>query len=300
MRTLPVVPLLAVLCALSPAGAPRAAEWDRPGWLLTFHDEFDGSSLDESRWVKRYKWGEAQVNGELQAYVDDAFQVQDGILAIVGRKESGSYAGETFQYTSGVLSSALEQRYGYFEARLRVPAGQGLWPAFWLLHDTESSGVDEIDIHEILGDAPDVAYMTNHWGTSYAAGEHFSDESSYTGPDFSAGFHVFGLEWTPDAIVWTIDGVERKRHTGAGVPQVPMYLILNLAIGGTWPGAPDGSTTFPARYEIDYVRAYTSFATPPPASSGGRGCSTGTGDPSALAAAVGLVALLSRRRRRAR
>jgi MYXO-CTERM domain-containing protein len=98
--------------------------------------------------------------------------------------------------------------------------------------------------------------MTVHWGTDYGAG-HQSDGSSWVGSDFSADFHTFGLEWNPDSIVWTIDGVERKRHIGAGVPQVEMYLILNLAIGGTWPGAPDGTTPFPGLYQIDYVRAYT-------------------------------------------
>jgi MYXO-CTERM domain-containing protein len=124
------------------------------------------------------------------------------------------------------------------------------------LGKTGASGVNEIDIHEILGQQPSTVYMTVHWGTDYSSG-HKSDGSSWVGPDFSADFHVFGLEWNPDSIVWTIDGVERKRHTGDGVPQVEMYIIINLAIGGSWPGAPDSTTTFPGLYQIDYVRAYT-------------------------------------------
>jgi hypothetical protein len=152
-----------------------------------------------------------------------------------------------------------EQRYGYFEARLKVPKGQGYWPAFWLLGANGTTGVNEIDIHEILGNDPSTAYMTVHWGQSYTTG-HQSDGSQFTGPDFSADFHTFGLEWDPDKIVWTIDGVERKTHTGDGVPQVDMYIILNLAIGGGWPGAPDGATSFPGNYEIDYVRAYQRVA----------------------------------------
>jgi len=248
--------LIAVSCLLLAPSSAIAAAWDKPGWQLTFQDEFDGVGVDAANWVKRYKWGEAPINSELQAYVDDAFQVQNGILSIVGDKRTATYAGQTFQYASGVLCSVLEQLYGYFEARLKVPAGQGMWPAFWLLGTNGSTGVNEIDIHEILGQQPNTVYMTVHWGTDYSAG-HQSDGSSWVGPDFSADFHTFGLEWNPDSIIWTIDGVERKRHTGAGVPQVEMYVILNLAIGGTWPGAPDGTTPFPGLYQIDYVRAYS-------------------------------------------
>jgi beta-glucanase (GH16 family) len=272
MRILIALLLLSASVALErPA---RAAASDKPGWQLTFQDEFDGADVDATKWVKRYKWGEAQINGELQAYVDDAFQLQDGVLTIVGDQRTASYAGQTFQYASGVLCSVHEQTYGYFEARLKVPAGQGLWPAFWLLGQVGAPGVNEIDIHEILGNQPSTVYMTVHWGTDYAAG-HQSDGSSWVGPDFSSDFHVFGLEWSPDAIVWTIDGVERKRHTGAGVPQVPMYVILNLAIGGGWPGAPDSTTLFPARYQIDYVRAYAPVADA--GSDGAAGTDGGTG-----------------------
>ena len=248
--------LVAVSCLLLAHSPAHAAPWDKPGWQLTFQDEFDGAQVDAAKWVKRYKWGEAPINGELQAYVDDAFQVQNGILTIVGDQRTATYAGQTFQYASGVLCSVAQQMYGYFEARLKVPAGQGMWPAFWLLGKNGSSGVNEIDIHEILGQQPSTVYMTVHWGTDYSAG-HQSDGSSWVGPDFSADFHTFGLQWNPDSIIWTIDGVERKRHTGAGVPQVEMYVILNLAIGGTWPGAPDATTPFPGLYQIDYVRAYT-------------------------------------------
>jgi hypothetical protein len=155
-----------------------------------------------------------------------------------------------------VICSVLEQKYGYFEARLKVLAGQGMWPAFWLLGKVSAPGVNEIDIHEILGQTPSTVYMTVHWGADYNSG-HKSDGSSWQGPDFSADYHVFGLEWNLDSIIWTIDGVERKRHTGDGVPQVEMYIILNLAIGGTWPGSPDSTTPFPGLYQIDYVRAYT-------------------------------------------
>jgi beta-glucanase (GH16 family) len=281
--------LIAVSCLLLAHSSAHAAAWDKPGWQLTFQDEFDGAQVDAAKWVKRYKWGEAQINGELQAYVDDAFQVQNGILAIVGDKRTASYAGQTFQYASGVLCSVLEQMYGYFEARLKVPAGQGMWPAFWLLGKNGATGVNEIDIHEILGHQPSTVYMTVHWGTDYSAG-HQSDGSSWVGPDFSAGFHTFGLEWSPDSIIWTIDGAERKRHTGAGVPQVAMYIILNLAIGGTWPGAPDGTTPFPGLYQIDYVRAYARLPDAGVASTGGVTATGGATTTGGVTASGGVAA----------
>jgi len=320
---------LTVSSALMAPRAAQAADADRPGWTLTFQDEFDGTGVDDQKWVKRLKWGQQVVNNELQAYVDDAFRLQNGFLDIVGEKRDASYGGQQLSYASGLLSSVFEQQYGYFEARLKVPAGKGLWPAFWLLGKNGSTGVNEIDIHEILGQVPNKVYMTVHWGSDYSAG-HKSDGTNWTGPDFSADFHVFGLEWRPDAIIWTIDGVERKRHTGAGIPQVPMYMIINLAIGGDWPGAPSASTVFPAVYEIDYVRAYKAAGddggTGSPGTDAGTGGSTATGGargsgasggappsgggcavsgnadeslaPVFLAAAVGLIVNGTRRRRR--
>jgi beta-glucanase (GH16 family) len=271
-----------LLCLWAVESSAAADPWDKPGWRLTLQDEFDGAVVDSNQWGKRYKWGEAQINGELQAYVDDAFDVQNGILTIVGDKRTASYAKQTFQYASGVLCSKLEQKYGYFEARLKVPAGQGMWPAFWLLGKVGTTGVNEIDIHEILGNQPNKVYMSLHWGTDYGAG-HRGDGGNWIGPDFSADFHVFGLEWNQDSIIWTIDGVEHMRHTGDGVPQVEMYIILNLAIGGSWPGPPDATTAFPGLYQIDYVRAYArlSYAAPTDGAATGAadqgGCDCGVG-----------------------
>lgn len=269
-------PALLVASYLLAPTIARAADSDRPGWRLTFQDEFEGSSLDSGKWGKRFKWGQSPINNELQAYVDDAFQLQGGMLTIVGDKRTATYGGQSFNYASGLIASVFKQKYGYFEAKLKVPAGQGLWPAFWLLGEDHNAGVNEIDIHEILGNDTTKVYMTVHWGTDYNAG-HKSDGTDWVGPDFSADFHVFGLEWSADAIVWTIDGTERKRHTGAGIPQTEMYVILNLAIGGTWPGAPNATTVFPAKYQVDYVRAYASTGATGGASGSTGGASGATG-----------------------
>lgn len=258
-----IVAASGLLAAAHPA---RAAEpWDRPGWNVTFHDEFDGSSVDSSTWVRRYKWGEKVVNGERQAYVDDAFRVKDGILTILGTNRPGEYGGEKLAYRSGLLCSVHEQLYGYFEARLKMPKGQGFWPAFWLLGKKGSEGVNEIDVQEFLGHDVHTIYETVHWGQGYGAGHH-SDSRKVAGPDYTADYHVFGLEWDAENVIWTIDGVEQLHHTGVGVPHVELYVILNLAVGGDWPKAPDKTTRFPGEYAIDYVRAYAK-AVPVPAAS---------------------------------
>jgi MYXO-CTERM domain-containing protein len=139
-----------------------------------------------------------------------------------------------------------------------------------------SGRVDEIDILELLGHEPDEAHMTLHWGDSYEPGHHESEGSMFVGPDFSAGFHTFGVEWTADRVRWLVDDVERFAYTGPGVPQGKLYLIANLAIGGTWPGPPDQTTVFPAHYEIDYIRAYTPADDAPDA--GAAGQAGGAGD----------------------
>lgn len=244
-------------CLVTPllVGTAARAQTALPGWELTFDDEFTGSTVDPTKWQKRYKWGEAQVNDELQAYVDDAFAFDGEVLDIVGQHSSGQYAGLTFDYRSGLIASLFHQQYGWFETRCKMPLGQGLWPAFWLLGETGSVGVNEIDILEYLGNDPYTVYMTVHWGTSYTVG-HQSDGQPFTGPDFSADYHTFAVDWDADRIIWYVDGVERFRHTGIDVPQVEMYVIANLAIGGTWPGPPDATTVFPANYAIDYIRVY--------------------------------------------
>lgn len=223
-------------------------------WVQTFGDEFDGTSLNRSIWQSDIPNG---GNGELQEYVNDDshnnYIVQNGALQIVARKEY--YQGRN--YTSGVIltQNAYRQKYGYFEMRARVPSGQGLWPAFWMLADP---WVPEIDITEILSGAPDTTYMTLH----YSGGQSMSH---YTGPDFSASWHVFGVDWEPNALVWYVDGVERKRITDTSIiPNVSMWILANLAVGGNWGGNPDSTTVFPATMYIDYIRAWQKTAAAAP------------------------------------
>jgi len=225
----------------------------RPGWKLAFQDEFDGKALDLSKWNPTDPWGRER-NHELQAYVTNAFQVKDGILTIRAEKGEAFYSGKQRTFTSGMMSTyrKFSQQYGRFEIRCRVPRGKGLWPAFWLL--PEPLGCPpEIDVLEILGHEPNKIYMTHHFQDEQR--RHKSDGGSWTGPDFSAGFHEFAVEWSPERIVWLVDGVERFRSEKS-IPQGKMYMLVNLAVGGDWPGAPDQKASFPAALEVDYVRVY--------------------------------------------
>jgi beta-glucanase (GH16 family) len=215
-------------------------------WQLTFEDEFEGDRLDTTIWDTGYKAGDK----EAQYYVEDAFELEDGILKI--RAEERQVNDR--KYASGIITTqgTFDQRYGRFVVRAKVPAGQGLWPAFWLMPSSRTHP-PEIDVFEILGHEPDTVYMTNHWRDE--SGRKAFETRGFKGSDFSQNFHVYRIDWMPDEIVWLVDGYERARET-RGIPDGPMFLLLNLAVGGEWPGYPDETTPFPSYLEVDYVRAY--------------------------------------------
>ena len=226
------------------------------GWELKFRDEFNGTALDERKWTTAFPWGRDRSSvGELQYYAPDAFSLGNGVLRILATPSPGG----THSYDSGLISShaSFAQQYGRYEIRSRLPRGTGLWPAFWLL-PPDTSWPPEIDVFEALGQEPDSVNMTVHWSK---AGEHRQNGARYTGPNFSRGFHTFAVEWGPDTLVWFVDGVERHRVRGHS-PQGPMYVLANLAVGGSWPGAPDASTSFPASFDIDYIRVYAAKTAP--------------------------------------
>jgi len=248
-RTIVLTLLLALV--IGPAGCASPAQ--RPGWKLTFDDEFDGGGLDLKKWNPNDPWGRER-NDELQAYVTNAFQVGGGFLRIQAEKREAFYSGKQRSITSGMMTTYgnFSQEYGRFEIRCRVPKGKGMWPAFWLLPDP-LGWPPEIDVLEILGHEPDKIYMTHHYLD--AQKKHQSHGGSWRGPDFSAGFHEFAVEWSPQRIAWFVDGVERFRSEDS-IPKGKMYLLVNLAVGGGWPGAPDAQTKFPSALEVDYVRVY--------------------------------------------
>ena len=270
-----IVVLIAILMVPGSWAAPPGNSSD---WTLTFSDEFDGQSLDSSKWATVRSDGGRDMADAKSWFVDgaDYHKVSNGTLKLVANNVQ-SRSG--FPYSSGVISShnTFNQMYGYFEIRMKIPHGKGLWPAFWLMpksSDNRWLWPPEIDVMENLGHNTNVIYMTNHYSSNYpgTGGSNLSSGGSYSGPDYSADFHTYGVLWDSTQIAWYIDGVQRYRVTehvpiaGYGFPG--MYILADLAVGGAWPGDPDSSTVFPAQLEIDYIRVYSrrdSTDTTPPA-----------------------------------
>jgi len=266
-------PKLLFLLALA---LPGALAQDLPGWQLVWADEFNlppGTPIDRSKWnVETGGWGWG--NNELQYYTDSTLNlVHDGRnLAITALEQRLPglrcwYYGPC-RYTSARINTRgkFEQLYGRFEARIKLPRGQGLWPAFWLLgNNIDTVGwphCGEIDIMEQIGREPRTVYGTIH-GPGYSGSKGIG--KPYTLPtDFADAFHVFALEWEPGELRWYVDGVLYQTRTPADLPpgarwvfdDHPFFIILNLAVGGDWPGKPDASTRFPQRMLVDYVRVY--------------------------------------------
>ncbi|WP_339263228.1 glycoside hydrolase family 16 protein [Solibacillus sp. FSL W7-1472] len=218
-------------------------------WVLIWQDEFEDNCININNWnIEDFA---AEKNNELQYYTSNNVKVEDGVLKLISKNER--YKGK--KYTSGAVHTKgkFDLLYGKAEMRAKLPTGQGIFPAFWLITDKENTWLPEIDIMEMLGHQPNEIWMVSHWlGEN---GKLKSDFSSYTGEDFSKEFHTFSIEWAPDTISWFIDGIERFKST-MYIPNVNMYLYLNTAVGGNWPGSPDHTTGFPAIYEIDYVKVF--------------------------------------------
>jgi len=208
--------------------------------------------------------GDGWGNQELQYYTDrtENVKVENGFLLITAKEETF----EGVQYTSARLKTEglFEQQYGRFEARIRLPYGKGLWPAFWLLgNDCEQNiwpQCGEIDIMEYLGDSPNVVFGSVH-GPGYSAGEAETKEYTLENDRFDTGFHVFGIEWGPDYINYYVDDALYNQITpddisGEWVFDHPFYIIMNVAVGGSFPGSPNEETVFPQTMVVDYVRVY--------------------------------------------
>ena len=248
---IPLILAYAFVANIQPAKAAEALTGTninaQPALKMVFQDEFNTATVNASKWMNQLQWG--RTNGsELQYYATNAFSFVSGILRVKADKK----ATNGKPYTSGALITYKSFRftYGIVEIKARVPAGKGLWPAFWLLDYAGDTA--EIDMMELLGHEPNVTYMTLHYASPSG---NQNPGTYYKGPNFSSGFHVFKVDWNASRIIWYVDGAERYRQT-SHIPSKPMYLILNLAVGGDWPGAPDSTTKFPAYLDIDYVRIY--------------------------------------------
>ena len=269
-----------------------------PGWVLAWHDEFDGVAVDTTKWgfelgngftgdngVYVAGWG----NDELQCYTRDARNV----FVSAGRLHLRALPGTgDCKYTSARLrtrradgASLFAATYGRFEARMQLPLGQGLWPAFWMLPQDTHYGTwaanGEIDIMEARGQTPSTVLGTLHYGSQWPKNLHTGQDHVLPRGGSIAAFHTYGVEWEPGRIRWLVDGVvvqsqgfwwsSSRTAGGQGVTPAneselnawpapfdrPFQLLLNLAVGGQFLGNPDASTPFPATMVVDWVRVYT-------------------------------------------
>ena len=236
-----------------PAPPPEPPPTPRPQerWRLVWGDEFDGTQVDSEKWEVADR-SQPNYDGGVNSYDPENVSVEDGRLVIRSRDHGPSAGDLSERYSSGRVKMNGAFLYGRIEVRAKMPAGKGMWPAIWLL-PRDGSWPPEVDLAEVLGDDPNTVHMTHHWGTGQA--DHQFDQDSFTGPDFSADFHTFTLEWEPGRLRWLIDGVERRVVTDH-VPRVPMYLRINTSVGGDWPGLPDEHTAFPQQLQVYYVRVY--------------------------------------------
>jgi len=242
--------------------APPAAPEEIERWELAWSDEFDGDTINPENWLYDTGaggWG----NNELQSYTDrdENARLEDGILIIEAREED--YRGS--DYTSARVKTQFLQSwtYGRVEARMKLPAGQGVWSAFWMLgEDIATSGwpqCGEIDIMENIGD-PNTVYGTIH-GPGYSGGDGVGSSYTSSALALDEDFHIYAIEWQPGEISWYVDDVlyntiSDADVSGAWVYDYDFFIILNLAVGGLWPGNPDETTIFPQRLLVDYVRVY--------------------------------------------
>ena len=238
------------------------------GWTMVVSDEFNGTSLDTTKWIPCIGNGKVvgtkQCQGwgsELQTYKPENVTVTNGSLHLIAQKQNNTY-------TSGAISTAKDifgfnqpnykdftYRYGYLETRVKIPGGQGIWPAVWQLPYNGNGA--EIDLVEILGSDVSKAYLTLHKDGGA------QEQGIVSGVNFASSYHVFGVEWRADKILWYVDGVKRFETTGTGIPNQPMYLMANLAVGGDWPGPPNSSTIFPAMMDVDYIRVWQKISASP-------------------------------------
>jgi beta-glucanase (GH16 family) len=253
----------------APSGGTNQA-----AWKLVWSDEFNGpdeSAIDSTKWTAQLG-GNGWGNQELEYYtdrVDNAYQ-SGGSLVIKALKEKYTGADKvTRDYTSARLTTRKKfiAKYGRFEARIKIPYGQGLWPAFWMLGETIDSvrwpEKGEIDIMENIGREPSIIHGTIH-GPGYSGDKGPSSSYSLTNNQrFADSFHVFAVEWEPNVIRFYCDGVLYKTRTPADLPagttwvyDHPFFIILNVAVGGSWPGNPDATTVWPQTMLVDYVRVY--------------------------------------------
>src|SRR3954454_20982155 len=272
LKALPICAVATALIAPAAFAAPPTLRDQTRVWQQTFGDEFNGVAIDPTKWSTCYWWISGSGctnsgNGEEQWYTPANVIENDGTLKLRAQKQTTiAPNGKVYDYTSGMISSGratsllstppkFQFKYGYMEMRAKLPAGAGLWPAFWTLPSSQG-WPPEIDAMEARGDRPSDVNVGVYNKTATGATVHGS--VWVTGlADYTADFHTFAVDWQPNHLDYYIDGVLRTRVSAlTRIPSEPMYVLANLAVGGNWPGSPDANTPFPSDLEIDWIHVF--------------------------------------------
>ena len=236
-----------------------------PGYTLVWSDEFDSNQINQNNWAYDLGNNNGWGNGELEYYTNstnNAF-VSQGNLIIEARQESNSGYG----YTSARMKTQNNQSftYGRIDIRAILPEGQGIWPALWMLGNNITTvswpACGEIDIMELLGQQPGKVYGTIHWGVNSTSQQSIGTTFTLNSGSFNQQFHVYSLIWAQDSINMYVDdqqffAVSRNQITSPYPFDNPFFFIFNVAVGGNFPGSPDGTTIFPQRMIVDYIRVF--------------------------------------------
>ncbi|MCR2823784.1 carbohydrate binding domain-containing protein [Lederbergia panacisoli] len=249
-------------------------------WKLVWEDNFDGNELDGSKWNITTGNGHAEGipgwgNEEKQYYQKENLKVEDGKLIIEGKKESVSDKYGSYNYTSGLIDTRgkFSQKYGKFEAKMKLPKGQGYWPAFWMMPEHDVYGgwaiSGEIDIMEAAGARPNIVGGAIHYGGQWPNNTYTAKDYIFPEGSDNTEFNVYSLEWEPGEIRWYVNGelyqklnnwhatdANGNKYSYPAPFDQEFHIILNLAVGGWYGGDPDGTTVFPGNMEVEYVRAY--------------------------------------------
>jgi beta-glucanase (GH16 family) len=246
-----------------------AAADDPPGWQSVWQDEFDGTALDLTKWEFEVN-ARGGGNNELQYYITNNVQVKDGLLFVEARKEHYTGREGTREYTSSRIRTRRkgDWKYGRIDVRAKLPKGKGIWPAIWMMPTDEVYGgwpnSGEIDIMELVGHEPNKVHGTLHHGDATRGHLYKGTNTALATGTFADGFHVFRLDWEQAVMKWYVDDrlyqTQTNWHTRTRSFPAPFdqrfHLLLNLAVGGNWPGNPDDKTVFPQAMVVDYVRVY--------------------------------------------
>ena len=237
------------------------------GYTLVWQEEFNGSAISND-WIFEQGdgcpnlcgWG----NSELQTYTNrsDNVYLQEGKLVIEAKQES--FDGSSYTSTRMITKGKQSFQYGRIDVRAKLPFGQGLWPAIWMLGDNIDQvgwpNCGEIDIMELVGHEPETVHGTVHWGDENGNRAQFGDSFSLRSGIFNDEFHVFSIVWEENSIIWYTDDIQyhviNTSSTDLDEFRNSFFFILNVAVGGNWPGNPDGTTTFPQKMAVDYIRVF--------------------------------------------